>query len=145
MYGTKKTRVLRIEARRRPPTAIVVDRSPWDWYGQSCSCGLPPGECRASPSPREPASAPRRLAGVGLCGRARGRQDARRLRLGAEPRRGRHHEARLSDRPDHGRYPRRHGRWPLRAAGGRSTVVPARILAFESAAFPGPTGPARSA
>ena len=28
MYGTKKTRVLRIEARRRPPTALVLDRSP---------------------------------------------------------------------------------------------------------------------
>ena len=50
MYGTRNTRLLRIEARRRRPTAIVVDRSPWDWYGQSCSCGLPPGECRASPS-----------------------------------------------------------------------------------------------
>jgi hypothetical protein len=52
VYGTKRTRLLRIEARRRPPSAIVVDRSPWDWYAQSCSCGLPPGECRAHPRAR---------------------------------------------------------------------------------------------
>ena len=52
MYGTKKTRVLRIEARRRPAAAIVVDRSRWDWYAESCSCGLPPGECRAHPRAR---------------------------------------------------------------------------------------------
>ena len=32
MYGMKKTRVLRIEARRRPAAAIVSDRSRWDWY-----------------------------------------------------------------------------------------------------------------
>ena len=29
MYCTKKTRVLRIEARRRPAAAIAVDRSPF--------------------------------------------------------------------------------------------------------------------
>ena len=52
MYGTKKTRLLRIEARRRPAAAIVVDRSPWDWYAESCSCGLPPGVCRAHPRAR---------------------------------------------------------------------------------------------
>ncbi len=141
MYGTKRTRLLRIEARRRPVGAEVTDRSPWDWYGQSCSCGLPPGECRASPSPREPAPARRRLASVGLCGRARGGQDARRRLLGSAPRRDRRHEARLSDRPDHGRYPRRHGRWPLRSAGGRSTVVPAAILAFEAPRFLAQRGP----
>ncbi len=112
MHGTKKTRLLRIEARRRPAAAIVVDRSPWDWYAQSCSCGSPPGECRAySRVPHQPASARRRLASVGLCGRAgRGRRAGR--GLGAAPRRDRHHEARLFDRPDHGRHPRRLCRWP---------------------------------
>ena len=34
------------EARRRPRAAAVGDRSPWDWYRESCPCGLPPGECR---------------------------------------------------------------------------------------------------
>ena len=52
MYGTKKARLLRVEARRRPAAATVVDRSPWDWYAESCSCGLPPGECRAHPRAR---------------------------------------------------------------------------------------------
>ena len=48
----------------------------------------------------------RRLASVGLCGRARGGQDARRRLLGATSRRDRHHEARLSDRHDRGRLVR---------------------------------------
>ena len=52
MYGAKKTRLLRIEARRRPPAAIVIDRSAWDWYAESCACGLPAGECRAHPRAR---------------------------------------------------------------------------------------------
>ena len=52
MYGMKKTRVLRIEARRRPAAAVVSDRSAWDWYAESCSCGLPPGNCRAHPRGR---------------------------------------------------------------------------------------------
>ena len=52
MHGTKKTRLLRIEARRRPAAAEVIDRSPWDWYAESCPCGLPPGECRAHPRAR---------------------------------------------------------------------------------------------
>jgi hypothetical protein len=52
VYGTKKTRVLQIEARRRPAAAVVVDRSRWDWYAESCSCGLPPGECRVHPRGR---------------------------------------------------------------------------------------------
>ena len=25
---------------------------PWDWYAQSCPCGVPPGECRAHPRAR---------------------------------------------------------------------------------------------
>ena len=35
MYGMKKTRVSRVEARRRP-VAAVADRSRWDWYAESC-------------------------------------------------------------------------------------------------------------
>src|SRR5262249_8893797 len=28
------------------------DRSFWNWYGESCSCGLPPGECSQHPRAR---------------------------------------------------------------------------------------------
>jgi hypothetical protein len=52
VYGMKRARVLRVETRRRPVAAEVTDRSPWDWYAQSCPCGLPPGECRAHPRGR---------------------------------------------------------------------------------------------
>jgi hypothetical protein len=52
VYATKKARVLRVEAGRRPVGAEVIDRSRWDWYAQSCSCGVPPGECRAHPRAR---------------------------------------------------------------------------------------------
>ncbi len=27
-------------------------RAPWDWYAESCPCGVPPGECRAHPLAR---------------------------------------------------------------------------------------------
>ena len=38
------------------PRPSVTDRSPWDWYAESCPCGLPPGRVpRASPRPAEPA------------------------------------------------------------------------------------------
>jgi phage terminase large subunit-like protein len=46
------TRLARAKARLRTPQAVVTDRSPWDWYALSCSCGLPPGECRAHPRAR---------------------------------------------------------------------------------------------
>ncbi len=52
MYGTMKTRLLRIEARRRPAAGVEVDRSRWDWYAESCSCAMPPGDCRAYPRGR---------------------------------------------------------------------------------------------
>jgi len=39
-------------ARVRPRAAKVTDRSPWDWYAESCSCGLPPGACRVHPRGR---------------------------------------------------------------------------------------------
>ena len=32
--------------------AEVTDRSPWDWYAESCSCGQPPGGCRVHPRGR---------------------------------------------------------------------------------------------
>src|SRR5260370_41241259 len=50
----KRARVLRVETRRRPVAAAVTDRSPWDWYAQSCPCpGAPgPGECREHPRAR---------------------------------------------------------------------------------------------
>ena len=96
MYGTKKTRVLRIEARRRPAAAIVSDRSRWDWYALSCSCGLPAGECREHPRSRSSQRPPHgRLACLGLRGRARGGQDACWGLLDPAPRPGRRHEARL--------------------------------------------------
>ena len=39
--------------------AEVTDRSPWDWYAESCPCGLPPGECRAHPRAGPPSGPPR--------------------------------------------------------------------------------------
>ena len=47
-----RARVARAEARLGPATAVVTDRSPWDWYAQSCPCGLPAGDCRAHPRAR---------------------------------------------------------------------------------------------
>ena len=142
--GSTGSRGLR--PRRRPVAAEVTDRSPWDWYAESCSCGLPPGECRAHPrartSQRPPAGDWRVWA---LCGRARGGQDAGRRLLDPAPRRDRHHEARLPDRPDRGRHPRRDGRGPLGPARGRATVVPASVRTVEAPRLPGPTAPARSA
>ena len=128
-----ETRLNRVKAGLGPRAAEITDRSPWDWYAESllvrpAARRVP----RASPSPAEPAAPRGRLAGLGLRGRARGGQDAGRGLLDAAPRRGRHHEARLPDRPDHGRHPRRHGRGPLGAAGGRATVVPASVRAFEA-------------
>ena len=53
MYATKKARLTRVESRRRV-LPVVADRSPWDWYAESCPCpgGLPPGDCRAHPRAR---------------------------------------------------------------------------------------------
>jgi len=52
VYAMKKARVLRVEARRRPVAAGVTARSAWDWYAESCSCGLPSGDRRAHPRAR---------------------------------------------------------------------------------------------
>ena len=32
--------------RDEPPESV-----PWDWYAESCPCGVPPGECRGIPGP----------------------------------------------------------------------------------------------
>ena len=46
------TRVEWLKANAGTSQAEVTDRSAWDWYAESCSCGLPPGECRAHPRAR---------------------------------------------------------------------------------------------
>src|SRR4051794_33526098 len=32
-----------------PTSPAAADRSPWDWYADTCPCRTPPGECRAPP------------------------------------------------------------------------------------------------
>ena len=46
------TRAARAEVRFGTPEPEVTDRSPWDWYAESCPCGLPSGECREHPRAR---------------------------------------------------------------------------------------------
>jgi phage terminase large subunit-like protein len=46
------TRLARAKARLGTVQAEVTDRSPWDWYAESCSCGVPPGDCRVHPRAR---------------------------------------------------------------------------------------------
>jgi hypothetical protein len=55
VFATKKARVARVEASRRPVTAVVADRSVWDWYAESCGCAAAPapGECRVHPRARQ--------------------------------------------------------------------------------------------
>ena len=60
----QEARVGWLEEHTGAAMAEVTDRSPWDWYALSCPCGLPPGECRASPRPAEPAAPAGRLAGL---------------------------------------------------------------------------------
>jgi len=54
-----ESRILSAESSVKGETAEVTDRSPWDWYAESCSCGQPPGGCsahpRGRPSQRPPA------------------------------------------------------------------------------------------
>jgi hypothetical protein len=40
------TRVEWLNAKAGASQAEVTDRSVWDWFAGSCSCRLPPGECR---------------------------------------------------------------------------------------------------
>jgi hypothetical protein len=46
------TRLTRAKTGLGPRAVKMADRSPWDWYAQSCPCGLPSGECRAHPRAR---------------------------------------------------------------------------------------------
>ena len=88
--------------RHRPRREVSVDQAPWDWYERSCPCGLPPGECREHPRARETQRGCRpggRLAGLGVRGWARGRQDACRSGMGPAPREGGNDEAGMPDRP----------------------------------------------
>jgi len=93
VYGMKKARVLRVEARQRPAASTVTDRSPWDWYALSCTCGLPPGACRAHPRARmsqRPPAGDRRVWGY-VAGRGAGKTRAgacwiqRRVEAGIRP------------------------------------------------------------
>jgi hypothetical protein len=47
-------RLARVKAGLGPRADDITDRSPWDWYAQSCPCpGAPgPGECREHPRAR---------------------------------------------------------------------------------------------
>jgi hypothetical protein len=47
-----ETRLARSKAGLGPPPAEIIDTVPWDWYAETCSCGLPPGECRVHPRAR---------------------------------------------------------------------------------------------
>jgi phage terminase large subunit-like protein len=64
------------------PRPEVVDRARWDWYGDSCPCGVAPGKCkvhhRARAEQRPPAGDEWRTW-LALCGRAWGK-----TRTGAE-------------------------------------------------------------
>src|SRR5260370_26315627 len=50
--GGLETRSGGADGRAGTAQAEVTDRTPWDWYAQSCPCGLPPGECREHPRAR---------------------------------------------------------------------------------------------
>src|SRR5271163_2894200 len=47
-----ETRIARVDAGFVTIPCDVTDRSLWDWYAESCPCGLPPGECREHPRAR---------------------------------------------------------------------------------------------
>jgi phage terminase large subunit-like protein len=51
VLGTFRARVARLEGDSWPSDPDA-DGAPFDWYGESCPCGLPPGECRAHPRAR---------------------------------------------------------------------------------------------
>jgi hypothetical protein len=50
-----EARASRARALATPIVAAAepVDRACWDWYAESCPCGLPPGACRAHPRARQ--------------------------------------------------------------------------------------------
>ena len=45
-------RIARAERALGPRSAAIVDRSPWNWYADTCPCGLSAGECREHPRAR---------------------------------------------------------------------------------------------
>ena len=49
---TELKRGLRWPRPARIGPARNSDRAAWDWYGESCPCGLPAGECRDHPRAR---------------------------------------------------------------------------------------------
>ena len=49
---TLDVRIARVDASTGMLEPEVTDRSTWDWYAESCPCGLPPGDCRAHPRAR---------------------------------------------------------------------------------------------
>ena len=63
-----ETRIARLKAtgRRALAAPVVADRSAWNWYAESCPCGLPPGDCRAHPRARMTQRRPRATGGSGL-------------------------------------------------------------------------------
>ncbi len=50
--NTLEMRIERLKAGGGRSQPDVTDRSPWDWYAESCPCGLPAGECRVHPRAR---------------------------------------------------------------------------------------------
>jgi hypothetical protein len=56
---TTARRIARAEKALGPASPAIADRSPWDWFGDGCPCGLPAGECpthhRARAAQRPPA------------------------------------------------------------------------------------------
>jgi len=46
------SRIVKLESSQDGETAQITDRLAWDWYAESCSCGLPAGGCRAHPRGR---------------------------------------------------------------------------------------------
>jgi phage terminase large subunit-like protein len=50
-------RIAKVEASLELAEPETHDRAPWDWYAQSCPCGVPAGSCRLHPRAR-PAQRP---------------------------------------------------------------------------------------
>jgi hypothetical protein len=74
------SRTLRLKSRFGPRAGKISDRSPWNWYAPSCTCGLMPGECRTHPrSLAGPSNGPawRTIASRNWCGHQKIKLDAR--------------------------------------------------------------------
>jgi hypothetical protein len=70
-------RIARVEARLRPASPRIADRSRWDWYAGSCPCGRPAGDCTIHPRARAAQRPPGR---VGLVQPIPGSPDSDRTR-----------------------------------------------------------------